>query len=278
MDGQKEGKPKPDVGWVPPPPVPPPPVKKRFWHKWPWTGWAGKTLWDWQALLFFPVISGLFIALIATLITLYQNDRQQDLENLRVERAQDLENSRVERAIVDAYLEDMGTLLLEEDLRTEGENSDVRLLARARTMAALDGVSGYRKVRLLEFLSETKLIQRGSPGEPPIISLRFADLSNAPLVRREILSYTDLEKVQLDNANMDNIKLIGTNLRGADLTGADLTGADLTGADLTEAILKDAEGGISCQETENAKSLEGATMPNGERYGDWLKGKDGCQK
>ena len=103
-------------------------------------------------------------------------------------------------------------------------------------------------------------------------------MRNAPLVRREILSYTDLEKAQLNNANMDKVKLIDTNLRGADLTGADLTGADLTGADLTKAILKDAEGGISCQETEDAKSLEGATMPNGQLYGAWLEGKDGCQK
>jgi hypothetical protein len=256
MGDEKERKPKPGVGWVSPPSV-----KKGFWHKWPWTGWAGKTLWDWQALLFIPVS----IALIASLITLYQNYRQQNLENLRAERA-----------IAEAYLEDTGTLLLEKNLRTEGKNSDVRLLARARTMAALDGVSGYRKVRLLEFLSETRLIQRGSPSEPPIISLRSADLRNTPLVRREILNYADLERAQLDNANMDDVELINTNLTGADLTGADLTGADLTGADLTEAILKDAEGGISCQETEDAKSLERAIMPNGEVYEVWLKEKGGC--
>lgn len=112
-------------------------------------GAAREELWDWQALLLFPV----FIGLIASVFTQAQDARRHDLENLRAERA-----------IVEAYLEHIGTLLLEEGSRKEGESSDVRLLARARTLTALDGVSGHRKVRLLEFLSETKLIQRGPPG------------------------------------------------------------------------------------------------------------------
>ena len=162
-----------------------------------WTGWPGKTLWDWQALLFVPVLLGL----IASVFTQILSTRQQDLENLRAERA-----------IVEAYLEDMGTLLLEEDLRAADEDDDVRLLARARTLAALDGVNGYRKVRLLEFLSETRLIQHGPQGEPPVISLRFADLDGTPLVRRQILSNTDLDRADLSNANMDNAKLINSKL------------------------------------------------------------------
>jgi hypothetical protein len=101
--------------------------------------------------------------LIASLFTQCQDNRQQEIENLRAERA-----------MVEAYLEHIGTLLLEENLRTEGENSDVRLLARARTLVVLDGANEDRKVRLLEFLSETKLIQFGSQGEPPVISLKFA--------------------------------------------------------------------------------------------------------
>jgi hypothetical protein len=156
---------------------------RRFWR---WTGWPGKTLWDWQALLFIPVT----IALIASLFTQYQNNRQRDIENLRAERA-----------MVESYLEHIGVLLLEEDLRSEGENSDARLLARARTIAVLDGVSKDRKVRVLEFLSETKLIQFGPQDEPPVISLRFADLRDNPLVKRGILSNTDLDRAELNNAN-----------------------------------------------------------------------------
>lgn len=234
------------------------PLWKRLWH---WTGWSGKKLWDWQALLFFPVTG----ALLISLFTNWQNDRQQELETLRAERA-----------IVEAYLEHIGTLLLEEDLRTAGEDSDVRLLARARTLAALDGVNGHRKVRLLEFLYETKLIQGGPEGESPIISLRFANLSDTPLVSRHILSNTDLDRAELINANLDNAKLINANLPRADLSGADLSGADLSGADLSGAILKNAEG-VSCQQAEDVESLENATMPNGQKFQDWLKGKGGCE-
>ncbi len=232
---------------------------KRFWR---WTGWRGKTLWDWQALLFIPVT----VALIASLFAQYQNSRQQDIENLRAERA-----------MVEAYLEHIGTLLLEEDLRTSGENSDVRLLARARTLTVLDAVGGDRKVRLLEFLSETRLIQFGPEGEPPVISLRFADLRDTHLVRRHILSNTDLDRAELINANLDKAKLSDAKMSDADLSGADLSGARLSGADLSGADLNNAKG-FSCRQARGAASLEGATMPNGQKYGDWLKAKEGCEK
>jgi uncharacterized protein YjbI with pentapeptide repeats len=219
---------------------------KRLWR---WTGWRGKTLWDWQALLFIPVT----IALIASLFTQYQNNRQRDIENLRAERA-----------VVETYLEQIGILLLENDLRTAGENSDVRLLARARTLAALDGVSGDRKERLLEFLFETKLIQFGAKGEPPVISLRFADLRDTSLAKRHILSNTDLDRAELDNVQLDNAKLDNAKLTRTDLSGADLSGTDLSNAQ-----------GVTCQQTQGAKSLEDATMPNGQKYEDWLESK-GC--
>lgn len=244
------------------PPDPPSEDLTRWQRFKRWTGWPGKTLWDWQAFLFFPALIGLAVSLF----TQCQSTYQKDIENLRAERT-----------IAEAYLEAMGTLLLEEGLKAADEDDDVRLLARARTLAALDGVNGYRKVRLLEFLSETELIQHGSKGEAPTVSLRFADLNSSPLVRRHILNNTDLDRADLTNANMDNATLIDTKLPGADLSGADLSGVDLSGADLSDAILEDAEG-VSCQQAEAAKSLEGATMPNGQKYADWLKDKGGCRK
>jgi len=82
--------------------------------------------------------------------------------------------------MVESYLEHIGTLLLEEDLRTEGEDSVARLLTRARTITVLRRVSKDRKVRVLEFLSETRLIRFSPRGEPSVISLRFADLREVP--------------------------------------------------------------------------------------------------
>jgi MFS family permease len=130
-----------------------------------WTGFGGKKLWDWQGLLFVPIT----VALIASLLTLYQTFRQQNIETQRAKEAQQLETQRAreaqkleairaERAMVQAYLEHMGMLLLEKNLsEVKDDESAVRLLARARTLAVLDGVSGDRKVRVLEFLFETQL-------------------------------------------------------------------------------------------------------------------------
>ena len=52
------------------------------------------------------------------------------------------------------------------------------------------------------------------------------------------------------------------------LSGADLRGADLRGANLSRADLSGAKR-ISNEELEQeAESLEGATMPNGQKYED----------
>ena len=46
-----------------------------------------------------------------------------------------------------------------------------------------------------------------------------------------------------------------------DLRGANLSGADLEGTNVTDAQLA------------RCRTLKGATMPNGQKYEDWLKSK-----
>ena len=173
-----------------------------------WTGFGGKTLWEWQGVLLVPVT----IALIASLFTLYQGYRQQQLENQRADKAQQLETLSAQREMLQSYLGYMGTLLLEKNLRKAGEKRDVRLLARARTLTVLDGVRGDREARVLEFLVETKLIQSTAQGKPPVISLRFANLTEATLGNRFLLSNTDLDRAELTKATLTNAQLINTNL------------------------------------------------------------------
>jgi hypothetical protein len=229
-----------------------------------WTGWRGKTLWDWQALLFVPVT----IALIASLITLYQTVRQQDIENQRAQESQQLEALRAERAVVQDYLEHIGVLLLEKNLRTADEDSDVRLLARARTLAVLDAVSGDRKVRVLEFLFETQLIQASSPDNQPVISLRFADLRETRLVKRHILSGADLDRAELNEAKLTGANLSNANLPKADLSGAYLQGTDFSNANLRGADFSGAKGITEEELEQQTQYLEGATMPDGQKYED----------
>src|SRR5215203_552339 len=131
--------------------------------------------------------------------------------------------------------------------------------------------------------------------------LSGADLSNALMVNANLivadLSGADLSDSLLDNADLvahlPNADLSGASLIGADLSeanlrGADLSDADLIGANLSDAVLVNANlsgavldnanlsgaEGITNEELEQqAVSLEGANMPNAQKYGDWLKGK-----
>jgi uncharacterized protein YjbI with pentapeptide repeats len=121
--------------------------------------------------------------------------------------------------------------------------------------------------------------------------LRGAHLENADL-RRAKLNVVDLEDADLSGADMSNAKLRSANLvnadlqrkaerelNGANLSGADVSEANLSGADLRDANLRDAylagATGMTNEELgRQAGSLEGATMPNGQKYADWLKSKD----
>jgi uncharacterized protein YjbI with pentapeptide repeats len=85
------------------------------------------------------------------------------------------------------------------------------------------------------------------------------------LVKRSILSHTDLDRAELIGTNLEKAKLINASLSGADLSGANLSGANLSRAE-----------GVRCQQTQDAKSLEGATMPNEQKYEEWLKDRGGC--
>jgi len=81
-----------------------------------------------------------------------------------------------------------------------------------------------------------------------------------------------VRRIHLD-ADLRDVDLDVTRLDGADLSGATLTSTCLFGADLYDAI------GVTDKQLEEAESLEGATMPNGQKYEDWLKstnhGEDG---
>ncbi len=147
------------------------------------------------------------------------------------------------------------------------------------------------------FLREARLINRFDyyPEQEPVapyyahyVGLADADLSGANLKDARLISTSEKEPISLKGANLKGAKLSGAILRGADLSGADLSGADLSGVDLGEPDLKPAELrkadlsgadlngsiGVTNEELEQqAKSLKGAIMPDGQKYEDWLRSK-----
>jgi uncharacterized protein YjbI with pentapeptide repeats len=118
------------------------------------------------------------------------------------------------------------------------------------------------------------------------VDLRVANLLGADL-RHAVLGGADLRNTalvgayllgaSLNNADLRNANLTNADLRYADLEETNLSGADLSGADLRTELyrtdLSRAEG-ISNEELEQqAELLEGVTMPNGQKYEEWLKDK-----
>jgi hypothetical protein len=209
------------------PPFRPPPQGGRGWPR--WTGFANKTLWDWLQLLVVPAM----IAIVRAGFTAAQGYLQQQAEEQRAEAQRDAEESRAQDEALQAYLEGMGNLILDEGLPSNEElpssqgGEEARTLARARTLTILDGVDGARKRSVVQFLHESGLVRKNQP----IVSLSGAELRRA-------------------------------DLSGAQLGGAELDGADLSDADLTRADLSGIRGVTPEELEDTAYSLSGATMPD----------------
>ena len=256
---------------------------------WPrWTGFRGMTVRDWLDLLIVP----LALVVVSFLFTMQQDKRQQEIEDQRARQAQQIEEQRAnaERKLADQraqdevlqiYLDQMGTLMLKENLRESEKDSEVRTLARARTLTVLKGLDPGRKTAVMDFLQEADLITK-EDGTSPIISLAGADLKGADLVEADLvaadlkdanLSDANLSDADLSGANLSAVELFTADLKGADLSDADLSDADLTyadlentnlnAADLRGANLSHAQGLTMMYLERHVSLLEGATMPNG---------------
>jgi hypothetical protein len=194
---------------------------------------------------------------IGLLFEMQQADRQEATEK----QQQELAEQRAQDEALQAYLDQMSGLLLARDLRASEEDSEVQTLARARTLTVLSRLDPSHKTALMQFLVEADLVQRVD-GSDPIISLSGADLSNA-----------NLGGANLINADLSDADLFVADLINADLINADLINADLRGAYLINADLSGAKHITNEELEQQALSLEGATMPNGQKYEDWLKDK-----
>jgi uncharacterized protein YjbI with pentapeptide repeats len=222
------------------------------------TGFREKKLWDWMSLLVVPV----FIAGATVVFSLYQ---------------QRIENDRVQQSVLESYLQDMTTLLLDKWLvepptpptaegRQQPQQVSVRQvlagrIAEANTLITIRQLDGARKGLLLQFLYNANLLSRfdcGVPTVPPTpqsrqecklisstINIHNADLRDTVLVN--IFLYgVDLRWVNLSGANLsrntlDFALLSFANLRGANLSDAFMRSAMLGTADLTDANLSNAD-------------------------------------
>lgn len=165
-----------------------------------WTGFQGRTLWDWLNLLgvlAIPVVVGVGTAWIST--------------------------EQAREAALHGYLDKMADLLLSENLRQSKTNAEVRAVARTRTWTILRLLDPGRRSILFAFLAESDLIN--------IIDLSKANFSGADL------SGADLRSADLRTANLSNANLRGANLDGLNLLAANVTMAQLLQAKSREGTI-----------------------------------------
>ena len=191
---------------------------------WQWTGFRGKTLWDWLQILIIPAAlasAALYLQIAAELIAA---DRQKE-------------------ELLTEYFREMTRLLLEHNLREAREDSEVRGIARVRTLTTLRELDGVRKGFLMLFLSESDLISR----EQPIIALSGSNLRDA-----------DLTGIRLQNVDLRNVYLRDATLAYTELDGADLSDAVLIGAMVNEEELRSA---VLCNTTLPDGTVENRDCP-----------------
>jgi uncharacterized protein YjbI with pentapeptide repeats len=233
----------------------------------------GKTLWDLMELLIVPVV----LASIA----IWFNKRMREAEQKATEE-------RLREEALQTYFDRMSELSLDHNLYKADKNSDVRFIARARTLNIFQRLDGHRKGMVLSFLYSLDLI-RCKMGDNwqiktyPTIGLTGADLSGISVpggaLTAATLKNVYLENVHLPGANLHdvdlseavlavswlvdadlrNAKLCGANLKIAILVGVSFDGADLSGANLKNAV-------VTPEQLGKAKSLEGCVMPSGTLY------------
>jgi hypothetical protein len=214
----------------------------------------GKALWDWLQLLIIPAV----LAVGGFVINLTISRGEQEATKQRAKTEREIAEDNQHEVALQEYIDKMSELLLHEDLRGSDREKEVRKIARVRTLTTLSRLDGVRKGSVLQFLHEAKLIERNES----IIDLYGAFLHKADLhganLRGAFLYEAILYRANLRGANLHEADLSGAFLYEADLSGADLSGANLERANLLNAVITQEQWG-------KAKSLKGATMPDGSK-------------
>jgi len=245
--------------------------------KWAWAGFSdyrylkakdeevqrGKTLWDWLQLLVVPAA----LAAIALLFNQVQAEREQAKAEARARVDREIAADVQQEETLQNYIATMSELMLEKSLRASDRGSELRVVARTRTLTILRRLNGERKGILLRFLSDANLIR----GPDPIVELVDADLSFTVATHAHLnganLAGADMTGAQIDDAtlrgaDLHGAKLISVSARGVDLGKADLQVFKFTGADLSHSYLV----GAITNETLQEARLTDTRMPDGSLH------------
>jgi uncharacterized protein YjbI with pentapeptide repeats len=199
-----------------------------------------------------------------------QDARQQRFEDQRAEAERELAEQSAQDEALQAYLDQMGQLMLDRKLLEAEQGDPVHTLAQARTSTAILRLDAEHNESVTHFLINSGLA---------------ASSETSPRLLREItLPRATLSDAHLEDADLHDADLKGADLSDAFLANADLSDAHLVNADLSDANLSDAD--LSCADqvailcinnkeiAQQTNALNEATMPNGQKYEDWLSSTD----
>ena len=200
-----------------------------------WTGFTGKTLWDWFELLLVPFV----LATVAFGLNYFANERDHRREDRLAAREQALADDGKQEDALRGYLQQMSSLMSERSLRSSSPGSEVQAVARVFTLTVLRRLDPERKGWVVRFLAQAGLIGSEVPAPegvdqtpkrlpaempPPKVDLRGANL------RDVTLPYAELPAKSFEGAD-----LRGADFRGAHLEATKFDDADLRGANFHEA-------------------------------------------
>ena len=264
-------------------------------------GFRGKTFWDWL-----PIVGALLVPVAVALGTGWITWQLAENENQRAEAERELAEQRAQDEALQAYLDQMGQLMLDRKLLEAEPGDPVHTLAQARTSTVILRLDAEHNESVTRFLMNSGLAvshkalktsglavsRKASAKLLSEITLSKAKLSGAYLLTADLseaylyeanlsvailalanLSKAYLSKADLSGANLIDADLSGANLKDANLKDANLKDADLSGADLRFAGLSGAKGITNEELAQQAKYLRGTTMPDGQQHEDWLKDK-----
>lgn len=184
---------------------------------------------------------GATIAVLSFLLSDVQSLRQEEREIARASAEASfkstVEANRIIAESLEAYIDDLTSILIQADLQDES----VRATVRFGTVSILNQLDASQNDKILDFLHEADLYEW---------VLRFAELSGADLKDASLfnadligadLSYADLSGASLGRADLVGSYLAHANLKGAGFINADLRWADFTKADMSTAIIDEAD-------------------------------------
>jgi hypothetical protein len=194
-----------------------------------------RTIWELLELLAVPITIGAAVPLLNWL----QKKRELDVE---YQRAQD--------EALQAYPGAMSELMIDHHLRTSKPDEGVRTVVRPPDQDVEPPDEDVRAVARARTLTALTRLDAGRKRSV----LQFLYESGLVMKGQVVV---DLKGADLSAANLGL-----TDLSAANLHRADLSAAIVSRADLREAHLRGAD-------------LTNATMPNGQKYEEWLKDKEG---